>query len=119
MASEPTVKRMTTGRRGRRINARSAGITAHEYCLRHYGTSYCGGTPQRLVLPAVEMWIVPVVLTSPGSGTIGDVGIVAVNAMSGEVMGATPRVDVRAAGTRLATERRHDLDTAFRRARKT
>lgn len=118
MASDATTgKRAGRGRRG--INARSAQIAAHEYCLRHYGTSYCGGTPRRLVLVQAEIWIVPVVLTSPGTGVVDDVGMVAVNAMSGEVVGATPRPDVRAAGSRLAQGRRDDLDAAFRRARAT
>jgi hypothetical protein len=44
--------------------------------------------------------------------------MIAVDVVTLSVMGATPRDEVRAAGTRLAQEKRHDLDAAFRRARK-
>jgi hypothetical protein len=65
------------------------------------------------------MWIVPILLSSPGLGALGEVGMVAVSGLSGEVVGATPKSDVRSAGSRLAQERRHDVDAAFRRARTT
>jgi hypothetical protein len=79
--------------------------------------SYAGGTPRRLLLAEKDLWIVPVVLTSPGYGAVGEVGLVAVDVASGGVVGATPRPEVRTAGTRLALERRHELDAAFHRAR--
>src|SRR5205823_283497 len=107
----------TAGRRLRGLDAEAAQVAVHEYCLLHYGTSYVGGTPRRLSLPEVEVWIVPVVLTSPGYGAVGEVGIVAVDIMSGNVVGATPRLEVRTAGTHLAQEKRHELDAALRRAR--
>jgi hypothetical protein len=83
----------------------------------HYGTSYAGGVPRRLVLEDKEVWIVPVLLTSSGYGTVGEVGMVAVDMAARTVIGATPRPEVRAAGTRLAQEKRHELDAAFHRAR--
>jgi hypothetical protein len=91
---------------------------ANEHCLLNYGTSYVGGVPYRLSLPSAELWIVPAVLTSPGYGKVGEVGMVAVDAVTKEVVAASPSDEVRAAGTRLAKEKRHELDAAFRRARK-
>lgn len=118
MSSQPAWAGKTTARRRRRgIEAASAQLAVHEYCLLRYGTGYAGGTPHRLSLPKAELWIVPVLLTSPGYGTVGVVGVVAVDAGSGGVVGATPRHEVRAAGTRLAQEKRDELDAAFRRAR--
>ena len=73
--------------------------------------------PYRLSLPTGEVWIVPAVFTSPGYGAVGEVGMVVVDAAAGTVVGATPRDEVRAAGTRLAQENRDELDAAFRRAR--
>jgi hypothetical protein len=72
-----------------------------------------------MALPAGQMWIVPVLLTSAGYGIVGDVGMIAVDAFTSEVVGATPRAEVLAAGARLAKEKRGDLDAAFHRARKT
>jgi hypothetical protein len=104
-------------RRKRGGHAEAARIAVHEYCLLNYGTGYAGGTPRRLLLARKELWIVPVVLTSPGYGAVGEVGMVAVDVASGAVVGATPRPEVRTAGTRLALEKRHELDAAFHRAR--
>ena len=73
--------------------------------------------PYRLSLPDGEMWIVPVVLTSPGYGMVGEVGMLAVSVRTGKVVGATPREEARAAATELAREKGHDLDAAFRQAR--
>jgi hypothetical protein len=116
-SQQSSAKQTPVGRRSRTIAAATAQIAANEYCLLHYGTSYVGGIPRQLCLPTVNLWIVPVVLTSPGYGVVGEVGMVAVDRMSGGVVGATPRPEVRAAGTQLAQENRHELDTAFRRAR--
>jgi hypothetical protein len=93
------------------IAAAAAQIAANEYCLLNYGTSYIGGIPCRLSLPNEDLWIVPAVLTSPGYGAVG---IRAVDALSGKVVGATPQLEVRAAGVRLAQEHRHEIDAAFR-----
>lgn len=99
------------------IDADAIQVISNEYCLLHYGTSYVGGVPYRLSLPSEEVWIVPVVLTSPGHGTVGEVGMLAVSSATGKVVGATPRHEARTAGTSLAREQCHDLDAAFRRAR--
>jgi hypothetical protein len=98
------------------IDADAAQIAANEYCLLHYGTSYVGGTPRRLSLPRHELWIVPALLTSPGYGVVGEVGMVAIEVESGSVVGATPQLELRTAGARLAREKRDELDAAFRRA---
>jgi hypothetical protein len=64
------------------------------------------------------VWIVPALFTSPGYGVVGEVGLVAIDAATREVVGATPAEEVRAAGSRLAEAKRDELETAFRRARK-
>jgi hypothetical protein len=69
-------------------------------------------------LRAAEVWIVPALLTSAGYGVVGEVGVVAIDAATIEVIGATPPEEVRAAGSGLAEAKRDELDTAFRQARK-
>jgi hypothetical protein len=93
-------------------------MTANEYCIRQYAIGYSGGVPRRLSLKGSDVWIVPVVLTSPGYGVVGEVGVVAVDARSYEITGATPHDDVKAAGARLAQENRDALDAAFHQAAK-
>jgi hypothetical protein len=92
---------------------------ANGYCLCTYGAAYIGGTPRQLVLAAGPLWVVPVIFTSAGYGHVGEVGIVAVDAATLQVLDATPKHEVRAAGVKLARENRDVLDAAFRRARTT
>jgi hypothetical protein len=110
---KPSILRSTKTRETAAVQA-----AVNEHCLLNYGTSYAAGVPYRLSLPSAELWIVPAVLTSPGYGRVGDVGMVAIDAVTKEVIAATPSAEVRAAGTRLANEKRDELDAAFRRARK-
>jgi voltage-gated potassium channel Kch len=93
-------------------------IAANAYCIRHFAIGYSGGAPRRLSLKGSNVWIVPVVFTSPGYGVVGEVGIVAIDAGTHEVIGATPRAEVKAAGARLAQENRDALDAAFRETTK-
>jgi hypothetical protein len=85
--------------------------------LRFYAVGYTGGVPRRLTLHGSDLWIVPVLFTSPGYGAVGEVGVLAIDAATHEVVGSTPPAEVRAAGARLAAEKRDDLHAAFHRAR--
>ena len=92
-------------------------IAANTYIVSQYPFGCLGGTPQWLALTDRELWIVPIVLTSPGYGAVGAVGLVAVDARTQEVMGSTPRNEVIAAIKGMREANRDELDAAFRRAR--
>ena len=110
--------RIGAKRDGKRVAARrDVQMAANGHCLRTYGDAYAGGTPCRLTLPSGPLWIVPVMFTSADYGSVAEVGVVALDADTLEVLDATPKAEVRAAGVRLARERRDALDAAFRRAR--
>jgi hypothetical protein len=100
------------------LDAEAAQTAANSYCLCHYGVRITGGPPRRLQVGGRDLWIVPAVFTSPGYGIVGEVGLVAVDAMSGEVVGATPREEASAAGAKLAQEKQDEIRAAFARARK-
>src|SRR2546429_1897966 len=55
--------------------------SANGHIVSHYPFGCLGGTPHRLVGQS-NFWIVPVFLTSPGYGAVGEVGWVAVDARS-------------------------------------
>lgn len=93
-------------------------IAANSYCIQHYAIGYTGSEPRRLSIKGADVWIVPVVLTSPGYGVVGEVGALVIDDKTHEVIGASPVAEVKAAGSRLAREKRDGLDTAFRQARK-
>jgi hypothetical protein len=99
------------------ISSIRAQFIANEYSLLNYAVGYKGSTPRRVSLMNKEVWIVPLVLTSPGYGIVGEVGVVIIDAWTSKILGATRREEVRAAGNKLAKEKRDEIDAAFHRAR--
>ena len=99
----PRVNRRSSGNsaQAQTSDVERARLTAIEHCLFHYPTLFTAGMPRRLPLSDSALWIVPVVLTHPERGTIGEVGVVAVDARTGKVAGSTPRAEVVAAGELL------------------
>lgn len=92
-------------------------IAANRFILHHYPTLFTGGRPHRLSLPTTDVWVVPIVLTHPEHGILGEVGVVAVEARTGEIIGHTPRAAVVAAGKRLREAGKYAVETALLPAR--
>lgn len=99
------------------IDADTARIAANKYMLFRYPLGVLGGTARRMSLPNGELWIVPILLTTPRTGPVGEIGMVAVNARTGEVVGATPKDDVAAAGQRVLEEKRDEVNAAVLQTR--
>jgi hypothetical protein len=113
------VEKRDVARRAKAITASAASRTVNEYCLLHYGTNFSSGNPVRCSLssPQADLWVVPVMLASPGYGWVGQVGTVALDAGSGQVGGADPRPKVYAAARRLEEEKHDALEAAFLRTK--
>ncbi|HMF11337.1 MAG TPA: hypothetical protein VKE94_03500, partial [Gemmataceae bacterium] len=79
-----------------RTRAKTVQSVANAYCLLHYAAGFSGGIPRQLRLGDKKIWIVPVVLTSPGIEAVGEVGVLAIDSATHDVVGATPRAEVRA-----------------------
>ena len=90
---------------------------ANRYIVGHYPFGCLGNLPRHLTLGSREMRIISVQLTSPGYGAVGDVGVVALDGRTEQVVGSTPREEVAAAVQRLREEKHDELEAAFRRAR--
>src|SRR5437879_11501776 len=114
---EERKKSMPQKRNGSRISSRQAMVAANRHLLFHYPTMFTGATPRRLRLPKFDLWVVPIVLTHPKKGVIGEVGLVAVDAASGKVMGSTPRREAVATGKRIRGAKGYELETAILRPR--
>ncbi len=91
---------------------------ANAYIVQHFPFGCMGGQPHRLVLPTGELWIVPIVLTSPGYGPVSEVGLVGVQGKTPQVVGASQKLEVSAAIKHWKENKRHELQAAFHRARK-
>jgi hypothetical protein len=93
-------------------------VAANEYIVLHYPIGFLAGTPRRLSLDGRDVWIVPILLTSPGYGAVGEAGVIAIDAATHRPVGNTPRAEAVAAARRLREEKHEKLEAAFRRARK-
>jgi hypothetical protein len=101
----------------KRMSAEQIMIAANRYILFHYPTMYTAALPRRLVLRNGDTWIVPIVLTHPKHGLVGEVGFLALSPTEGDVIGATPRGEVVAAGKKLREAKGYELQAAFLRPR--
>lgn len=108
----PTTRR----RAGKGREAQAVLQSANGYIVRHYPFGCLGKNPQRLV-GATDFWIVPIFLTSPGFGAVGEVGLVAVDACTHQVVSATARPQVNKAIKHLQETKHDALEAAFHRAR--
>lgn len=97
--------------------AEAAVVAANEHMLLHYVIGLLGGSPYHLSLPTGDCWIVPMVLTSPAYGAVGEVGAIAVDASTGTVVGGTPKSEVIASIKRLRETNHDAIQAAFLQAR--
>lgn len=67
------------------IDAKTARRRATAWLVSEVGNMLIGGTPQ-LVISQQTVWRVPAILTSSSVGTVGQVGVVDVDATSGETL---------------------------------
>jgi hypothetical protein len=89
---------------------------ANSYIVQHFPIGCLGRDPRRLV-GETDVWIVPIVLTSPGHGPVGEVGMIAVDAISHRIVSATERREVNRAVKQLKESKRNELEAALHRAR--
>ena len=83
------------------ISADNAMLAANKFILFQYPTMFTGGLPHRLPLPTAKLWIVPLVLTHPEHGIVGEIGSIAVDLHTSEILGHTPRAEAVAAALHL------------------
>lgn len=93
-------------------------VAANSHIVRHYPIGCLGGQPRRLVGKNGDQWMVPIVLTSPGHGAVGEVGFVIVSAGRHQVVGSTEREAVGRAIKLLKESKGDELEAAFHRSRK-
>ena len=80
----------TTHRTAQKVDSTTALKTANRFILEMMRDRFCAGTLKRVMFPTRAVWIVSVVLTYPKKGVIGEVGAIAVDCETGEIVGWTP-----------------------------
>jgi len=96
-----------------RITAEQAISTVQDFVADNLGDLVGVGQPCRMVTALRASWVVPLVLTSPGYGIVGLVGVVTVDDELGHIVGWTPIDDIRLNAQRVSLDKETELESAF------
>lgn len=99
------------------ITVNDARRIGEDFVADHLGDQIGIGSPWHVVSSLHSAWVVPLVLTSPGYGMVGTVGVLVVDEEFGHITAWTTVEDIEANVNRLITEKGMDLETAFDMAR--
>lgn len=102
-----------------RIDAETAKRLANRFLLENLPDRFCAGTPRILQFPLRSVWIVPVVLSYPRIGPVGQTGIIAVDTETGAVVGWTPLDEMKEVAEAVHDEKKVEIEAAFLQARNT
>lgn len=95
------------------VNARQAMIAANQFIVEHLPDRFSAGLPKLVLFPLKPLWLVPVHLTYPGTGVVGEVGMLAVDRDRPVVVGWTPLEEMEALARQLYEENRDEIEIAF------
>jgi len=96
-----------------RIDVETAKRLANRFILENLSDRFCAGTPRFLQFPLRTFWAVPVVLSYPRIGPVGQTGILAVDTETGAVVGWTPLDEIKKIGKTIYDEKKADIEAAF------
>ena len=97
-----------------RIGPTEACASATGFLLEHLGNHLVADQPHLMVSAVRTVWIVPVHLAYIHTGTLGSVGVVAVDEETGQVIAWTPIPQMKAASRQLRASHEPELSDQFR-----
>lgn len=100
-----------------KIDPETAKRLANRFILENLPDRFCAGEPRFLQFPMRTFWVVPVVLSYPHIGPVGQTGILAVDTETGAVVGWTPLDEIKEIGKTIYHEKKADIEAAFLQAR--
>jgi hypothetical protein len=103
---------------GKSVSREAAMAIASGFIVRHLRDRCMAGLPSIVDWSGTRAWVAPILLTYPGKGILGEVGMIAVDATTGRVCAHTPRKELDASAAKLTQGRRNEIEAAFHRARK-
>jgi hypothetical protein len=107
LATPPTLEK---------ISAKNARTIGANFAADHLGDQIGVGMPWRVVSSLRSAWATPLVLTAPGHGIVGIVGLLIIDEELGHITAWTTVEELNANANQLLEERKDDLDAAFKRA---
>ena len=95
------------------LSPAEAQAAATEFLLEHVGNQLVAGQPHLMVSVVRATWIVPVQLSYIHSGELGQVGVVAIDEETGQVMAWTPLAQMKQASLALRQAHEPELSEQF------
>ena len=95
------------------LDTRQAMIAANQFIVEHLPDRFSAGLPKLVLFPLRPLWLVPVHLTYPGVGVVGEVGMLAVDGDRPVVVGWTPPKEMEVLARQLDEENRDEIEIAF------
>ncbi len=96
-----------------KVDSKAAMIIANKFIISNFKSCLAAGLPKTVSFPIRNVWIIPVLLSCPNVGIIGEVGMVAVDSESGSVVGFTPKNEMERIGKVLYEEKKDEIEIAF------
>lgn len=98
-----------------KITALEAEAAASLFLFDHLPDRFCAGQPQ--LDEATKLWRVPVLLSYPFIGPVGEVGEITISAFEEKVISHTPLDEMKDRGLQIYEQRRADIEVAFSQTR--
>ncbi len=102
-----------TARKGLKVDRKAAMVIANKFIIKNLRSCFTSGLPKSVSFPIQNVWIVPVLLSYPDTGVVGEVGMIAVDNESGSVVGFTPKKEIEKIANALYKEKKTEIEIAF------
>lgn len=104
-----------TSVRGLALTAFEAEAAASLFLFDHLPDRFCPGSPK--LDASADLWHVPVLLSYPFIGPVGEVGEITVSAREEKIISHTPIDEMKTLALKIYEERRADIEAAFLQSR--
>jgi hypothetical protein len=95
------------------LDAKQAIIAANRFIVENLPDRFSAGLPKLVNFPLQQLWLVPVLLTYPDVGVVGEIGMIAIDGEQPVVVGCTPPKNMEALAHQLYEENRNEIELAF------
>lgn len=92
------------------VSGKAARANANEYLIGEVGDAFSTREPEFVRIRGRPMWLISILLSYPGLGSIGRVGEIMVDGISGKIVGMTPIYEIDKNAERLYKEHKDEIE---------
>ncbi len=104
---------LETTQKNIKVDSKKAMVIANKFILKNLRSCFTSGLPKSINFPIKRIWIVPILLSYPNVGIVGEVGVIAVDSESDSVVGFTPKKEMEKIGKTLYEEKKSEIEIVF------